>query len=1500
MDCIEEKPIKKAFEAFKRAEYLSDYRANITQESLLKAGFKQNKSGLFVSPDGKMKVKRIVNSEGRAKFIDPITGENMVGPTTQTQRSLGNKPLINYLTGRMQSGGRVNNYADDSMTIRNHTWAKKASAPKQYEGVLRNLPDWATKGAEAQAILAALQSAGVSGADRLASYYVQDVLAHINPTSTNTGEVYTKVWEAANLMKDSQLYNVFLETIKTRKDIQSRGGLVAPHVVEAVMAQTGLPQSVVVEELQKLSGGKHPNTRQGAMTMLALARIFPQATKAGRGLPIGVAAGMQARLQGDFYETLQSRALSSSLPTVKVVATNSGAKAPQSRSGIIMPSGVTGSKVIYPSMAGGGDRISGTGATVNVGPDGKILSSTIDDMLVTSASGQPMAVSSRELLAVTPDGRVAGVTSPGDEARKRIVHPFGTSLVRGKNFRAKSAADGTEPVYMGPIQGGSMANFAASLTSMVGVVGQLQFAFETFTSEVSNGTQKWVAGIELGVSSLQLFADNGMGALGDKLKKKGDVLSRANSVYGDGGAKGSLIGAGSKAMSGIGSAMSKVASGLSNPLVQIGLQLGMAAINKSIQIYNAEMEKAKVAGNGAFKEPTETAKLLGVQLKSLTDSAEKYAKANKAIFGEQGRGAYDKAFEKTIKADYGDFIGSLKDTQTEQEKINQLTNAYTSLIQRGMDPKNAKEMTAEIARQAGTLSAYNKASASLGKIKDSKGAMSAQLDTMTSQIDILEKRRKMVTAGTGTDVGQGLLGAVTGGLGSYIGGRSEGQKLRADTVNKAIFGENQDKWWAKALTGTGIDRNPFVQVLGGWLADKKLKQQIASQLGATLKSAFSMAADNPAAASEAIRAIVQQFKTADWGTLSKEIKDILKEKGFGDSSELTKFMTSDTIDLTNSVIDSAKEGNDLLQQQLFEIINTGRGTDLEKMLKDGKLNPNSKEFKTLVGEVAKTKALVKIEAEVDLQLEDTKKQLEGLKDATQKVFEAAIEAKQKELEAEDKRHEAALGNLDKEAEKIGKKKDLLQENTDYYLKELQREKDAEDYYANQRNTALGGLKSLSSGDVFGFIGAQQQAASQADQFGRDQSLKTIQDTADEEQKKLDNALKGIDDRKKAEDARHQAEMDNINAEILALRKKESQSVGQINEALSLIEKAEKMTAGDKGFDKAVRTANNAARQAGITARVNTEGLKLPAGTDKETLKAFNSAKGELKDALDIMAGDTVSAVKVLNQSGRIASNVFKSMGIDPKTSKEYQGVFTTLQKPLDPKTKDAIELFMYAKPEWATDSKGNDITNVATPTAPTTPINPYNMSQTELADGFGPKSKPAKSGYYKTENGEKLYWNAQTQKWRKTATFETPFMQGTIPLVKADGGAIYGAGTATSDSIPAMLSNGEYVVKASSVSKYGVPFMNAINAGRYAGGGGVGVMPRTSVPSSPTYSVPSTPSVSPASIAGLAGGGGMGDMSSNTPTYNFNFNGAGMDMVMGHVNKAMGGTIGNNSRGVYC
>jgi hypothetical protein len=48
----------------------------------------------------------------------------------------------------------------------------------------------------------------------------------------------------------------------------------------------------------------------------------------------------------------------------------------------------------------------------------------------------------------------------------------------------------------------------------------------------------------------------------------------------------------------------------------------------------------------------------------------------------------------------------------------------------------------------------------------------------------------------------------------------------------------------------------------------------------------------------------------------------------------------------------------------------------------------------------------------------------------------------------------------------------------------------------------------------------------------------------------------------------------------------------------------------------------------------------------------------------------------------------------------------------------------------------------------------------------------------------------------------------------AEGGLIKGPGTGTSDSIPSLLSNGEFVMRAAAVERYGADYFAAMNEGR--------------------------------------------------------------------------------------
>jgi len=83
------------------------------------------------------------------------------------------------------------------------------------------------------------------------------------------------------------------------------------------------------------------------------------------------------------------------------------------------------------------------------------------------------------------------------------------------------------------------------------------------------------------------------------------------------------------------------------------------------------------------------------------------------------------------------------------------------------------------------------------------------------------------------------------------------------------------------------------------------------------------------------------------------------------------------------------------------------------------------------------------------------------------------------------------------------------------------------------------------------------------------------------------------------------------------------------------------------------------------------------------------------------------------------------------------------------------------------------------------------------------------------EGSDKKIYKFKVQKNGEFIRMGTPETQ----MRRASGGVIRGAGTGTSDSIPALLSNGEYVIKAKSVQKYGTQTFDALNAGKFANGG---------------------------------------------------------------------------------
>jgi len=134
---------------------------------------------------------------------------------------------------------------------------------------------------------------------------------------------------------------------------------------------------------------------------------------------------------------------------------------------------------------------------------------------------------------------------------------------------------------------------------------------------------------------------------------------------------------------------------------------------------------------------------------------------------------------------------------------------------------------------------------------------------------------------------------------------------------------------------------------------------------------------------------------------------------------------------------------------------------------------------------------------------------------------------------------------------------------------------------------------------------------------------------------------------------------------------------------------------------------------------------------------------------------------------------------------------------------------------------------------------------------------------------------------------------GGRPKGSAMGGPIYGPGTGTSDSIPALLSNGEFVVNARATAAVGVPFLNNINR---MGMGGYVNPSMSSNMSMPSYRVGGAVYKVPTNRIGYAYGGMVESDSYGATTLNFIFQGELSPYMEDKLKNDIVGIINSNTK----
>lgn len=277
---------------------------------------------------------------------------------------------------------------------------------------------------------------------------------------------------------------------------------------------------------------------------------------------------------------------------------------------------------------------------------------------------------------------------------------------------------------------------------------------------------------------------------------------------------------------------------------------------------------------------------------------------------------------------------------------------------------------------------------------------------------------------------------------------------------------------------------------------------------------------------------------------------------------------------------------------------------------------------------AKVNIMVSVQESADKAIAEIDKEIA----AQQAKFDNQMIASENATEAENKRYE----NAQKAHEKFIKQKqdeiDAINKSADAYIKALQDEQRADEFAQQQRDTALGGLKSLASGDVFGFVQSQQEMAGAAQQFGFESEIKAIDERRKAAVDAKQEEIKKEQELAATEDERHQNRLkaiENQRAALVAANAAEMKSLQDQQNAWSSLSS---MSGG--AFDTMVGGYSKAAQEAGKVAAVQIAITELSKGkTIEEAIAAGKTYMNQTYGVQNSAGGEGASAYTTTGTTG---------------------------------------------------------------------------------------------------------------------------------------------------------------------------------------------------------------------------------------------------------------------------
>ena len=365
---------------------------------------------------------------------------------------------------------------------------------------------------------------------------------------------------------------------------------------------------------------------------------------------------------------------------------------------------------------------------------------------------------------------------------------------------------------------------------------------------------------------------------------------------------------------------------------------------------------------------------------------------------------------------------------------------------------------------------------------------------------------------------------------------------------------------------------------------------------------------------------------------------------------------------------------------------------------------------------------------------------------------------------------AAQRDITKEAALIDKKIAAIKKEADARKKALQEQQDAADVGLAIQEQQLRYQNAIATGNM------QEAATAQIE----------IQRLSGAHQNKL--AQTAIDDKANKDTEALQNQKSGLEAALAAAQKAAAAAAKKADEAAKL----------ESSISTIQSTIGTLITNAGLTqdkAKIEAYGYQL-----KDQLEALRKLGSKGKAAADLIAPATTSAYvgSTMTTKPTDYSSVIKQLADKNLENAKATGVFS-----------GSVSDFQKAVVDFKIAAGGAKSRNDAVD------IGYSAKYKNDPKKGYlDDPSKEAIVKDYGLKSGQ--YFNYDGRSYRVKSA--TDIVAG--PKVNAaEGGAIYGAGTSTSDSIPAMLSNGEFVVRASAVQKYGVGTLEAINSMKYASGG---------------------------------------------------------------------------------